>query len=67
MQSDHWGPVPVVFAQAVDKTPNHPDGDPACYDVSFRFGGESFQLPVLTWEEATAVYEIDPDAEPQGD
>lgn len=52
MQSDHWGPVPIVLAQAVDKTPNHPQGDPACTDVSFRFGSDSFTLPLLSYEDA---------------
>lgn len=45
MQSDHWGPVSFVLAQAIDKTPNNPSGNPACTDVVFRFGDESFSLP----------------------
>ena len=44
MQSNHWGPVPFVLAFAVDKTPNHPDGDPSIYDCTFRFGGTAFTL-----------------------
>ena len=68
MQSDHWGPVPVVLAQAIDKTPNHPNGDPACEDVVLKFGSNSFTLPVLTPDnlaELAAGEELDPDAEPQ--
>ena len=67
MQTDHWGPVPFVLAQAIDKTPNNPRGNPACEDVVLRFGKESFSLPVLTPEnlEELTAGEVDPDAEPQ--
>lgn len=49
MQSDHWGPVPFIIAQAIDKTPNNPNGNPACTDVVFRFGEATFSLP--RWPE----------------
>ena len=49
MQSNHWGPVPFVIAQAIDKTPNNPNGNPACTDVVFRFGESEFSLP--QWQE----------------
>lgn len=50
MVSDHWGPCSFVLALAIDKTPNHPKGDPSYADTVFRFGGESFVLPLLTMD-----------------
>lgn len=46
MKANHWGPVPFVIGLAVDKTPNHPDGNPAAAECQFRFGGDVFTLDV---------------------
>ncbi|MBR6378053.1 MAG: hypothetical protein IKS05_09885 [Oscillospiraceae bacterium] len=69
MQSDHWGPAVFVLAQAIDKTPNNPRGNPACEDVVLHFGKENFTLPVLTPENLAELAggELDPDAEPQAE
>lgn len=44
MQSNHWGSVPFVIAFAIDRTPEHPDGDPSIFDCTFRFGDSTFTL-----------------------
>ena len=44
MQSNHWGPCPFVIAFVIDKTPNHPNGDPSISDCVFKFGDNEFSL-----------------------
>ena len=48
MKANHWGPVPFVIALVLDKTPDHPAGNPTPEECGFRFGDSSFTLPV-TW------------------
>lgn len=48
MQSNRWGPVPFVIALVLDKTPNHPAGNPSTEECVFKFGENAFVLPA-TW------------------
>ena len=48
MKANHWGSVPFVIALVLDKTPDHPAGNPTPEECEFRFGDSSFTLPV-TW------------------
>ena len=44
MKSNKWGAVPFVIGFVVDKTPNHPNGDPSIEDCVFTFGDNEFTL-----------------------